>query len=299
MKTYKCNYLTVILLLLISFGLPIINTSALAQYNTKQIQENIAQIDIAASKIAFQKQSVRNSLRQLEVAANNMESWFDQLSQINAEMQKVQQYKGKYATLDQANQQAALQQLANDRQRILDLNGGVTIDGYNYTSVDQLKSAYARIPQEIKTANERYKKLSIELAKLDKNRNIASSQLESHQKADLEWHKLKARDIQEDLDTLDSLVNDPNLWCLAGFDVVVGGAPPYITRKMAIKLISNKYSLELETTPGKKFNQKELAQRIINLRDQSSQFKQIIREQIIHGKQYPDFILYLNGRMFV
>jgi len=264
------------------FFLPI---AVLAQYNTKQIQENIAQIDIAAGEIAFEKQSVRNSLRQLEFAAKDMEGWFDQLSQIDTEIQKAQQYKGKYATFGQASQQAALQQLTNDRQWILNLNGGVTINGYHYTSMNQLHSAYTQIPQQIKQLNEHYRDLSNNLAQMDNNRNIASSQLETFQRKDLDWHKVKAGELQEDLNTLGNLVNDPNLWCLAGFDVVVGGAPPYITRKMAIKLISNRYSLELETTPGKKFNQQELAQRIITLRDQSSQFKKIIREQIIPQKQ--------------
>ena len=67
--------------------------------------------------------------------------------------------------------------------------------------------------------------------------------------------------------------------------MAVGGAPPYITRKMAMQAISNNYLYEIETTPGEKFSRKELARRIASVRDQSAQIKQVIREQIVPQKQ--------------
>jgi hypothetical protein len=269
-KISFCNAWLVILVLFILTPIPCLAENITAQ-------ATIQKIDIAAQKIARKKSSVNSALRNLKLFAKGSEAWFGRLDKVNAQIRKAQKSKGEYVSFNRSQLDDALQQLKNERAGILKLNGGVTIGGQRYTSMDKLKSAYGRISQEETQRHKEHKALRDALEKLDKRRDAASSQLEKHERHDLDWNKTLIKGLKDDIRDLQELVNDNKMWCVASLDFM--GKP--MTRRQVMHLAQLNYIAEIEATPGKKFNSKELERRILYPRDQSNQIKKNMRTKII------------------
>ena len=249
-----------------------------------QDQYEIQQIDSQAEKFAYEKKAARDGLRDLTVFAKDAEVWFSKFEAVNASIRKVQQSGGKYATFSSSQLESALQQLHSERSQNLNLKGGATVGGKFYASMAQLKAAYAN-NQERNELYRRYTSASESLAQLDRQRDAASSRLEEQEKNDLSSNKMKVRDLEEDIVVIKKLATDPNLVCLVGFDQVLAGAPPYVTRKMYGSLVKEKYLHELLSTPGKKFDKQELRQLLMAGLNLSDAVKQRIRTRVIPERE--------------
>ena len=271
-----CNTILIALVSLIFAPVP-----ALAQ---TQVQYEIQQLDSNAETFTYEKKAARDGLRNLTTFAMEAEVWFGKFDRVNADIRKAQQGTGQYTTFSPSQLNDALNQLHNERSRVLSLNGGATIGGQFFTSMAQLKAAYAN-NQERNDLYQRYSNASTSLTQINRQRDVLSSRLEEQEKNELSLNKMKLRDLEEDLIVISALANDPNLVCLVGFDMVTDGAPPYMTRKMFGSLVKEKYLNELISTPGKKFNKEEIKQRLLGSLALSNTFKNQIRTIVIPEKQ--------------
>ena len=288
MKKSKISFSTVwlaILAFIVLTPMPSLAESNIGVHNitgTMRVQTKIQKIDISVGKIARERSSVTAALRNLTKFAKGAEIWFGRLDKVNAQIRNAQKSKGEYRTFSPSQLNDVLQQLKSERAGILQLNGGATIVGRHYTSIDQLKSAYANISREKDDFNKKWRSLSDALAILDKKRDAASSQLEQHERRDLSWNKINVRILEEEIKDIEDIVNDNKLWCMSGISADVFGET--VTRRQAMHMIKIEYLKELETTPGKKFNSKELAKRFIAQRDESDRIKGD-RRKILLAKQ--------------
>jgi len=249
-----------------------------------QAQFEIQQIDSKAERFAYEKKAARDGLRNLMVFAKDAEAWFGKFDSVNAKIRKAKQSKGKYSTFNPSQLNDALNQLHNERSRVLSLNGGANIGGKSYTSMAQLKAAYANT-QARDELNKRYTSASENLTRLNRQRDAVSSRLEKQEKNDLSSNKLQLQDLEEDIIVIQDLANNPDLVCLVGFDQVVAGAPPYVTRKMYGSLVKEKYVRDLINTPGKKFNKQDLKQKLMTGLATSYSVKEQMRTREIPEKQ--------------
>ena len=249
-----------------------------------QEQYEIQQIDAQAESFAYEKKAARDGLRNLTIFATGAEAWFGKFDRVNANIRKAKQSSGEYATFNPSQLENALQQLNNERSQILNLNGGATVGGKFYTSMAQLKADYSN-NQERNNLYQRYTNASESLAGLYRQRDAVSSRLEEQEKNDLSWNKVKVQDLEADVSVLKNLAADSNLVCMVGFDQVIDGAPPYMTKKMLGTFVRDKYLDDLISIPGKKFNKQELKDQILNLLAQSYGIKEKIRNRIIPLKQ--------------
>jgi len=241
-------------------------------------QREIQLIDIRAERITLEKKSIRDALRNEILSDKKAEEWFDRFKFVNAQIRRAINKQGGYATFSKKEINKELQSLKQERANVLTLNGGVTIGGKHYSSMSQLQESYNI--EEKQRLNERYQKLDMKLAVLDKERDELSKDVERQLKSDT----LLLDNKKEEVRFLQELVDDDSLFFVKSY---YGGTPLYVTKKMIKDQIKQRYIEEVYQ--GKKFNARELEsiykQSYKQYLEASNRIKEHIKEKVIPGKQ--------------
>lgn len=263
------NACLVILILALLTLTPMPSMAEIISQNTRA-QATIQGIDIRAGEIAIELGAIRYKLRNLRTAGRDAEVWFSRLNGINAKIRDLEKEMGGIEFFDPIGSQD-LRQLENERTEILKLNGGVTFNGQNYTSMDQLKNAYTNLNKEYTYLEENYEEYENEMETLGLKRKIASYELEKkeQEKIDLNWDKALLEILDGEMRDLEVIVNDNKMWASRSDDSKLNAWPS----KRAVRWIRSQYIEEVKATPGKEFNKEELKQRFIKQRDESNRIK--------------------------
>jgi hypothetical protein len=249
---------------------------------TQDADARISAIETRGDQVARQRQQVREEMNKANHFAEITAGWSERLTQAAAEVTALESQKQSGNINIYGNQQLddqlqfARQKLENIRR----LNGGQVIDGIPYRSIGELQEELKQKGREALQLNNDYFQLAEQLNDLDQERDRLVSQALVKEKSLLPWDKFSLKNHQEDLEILQTIVNNDRLWIIKGL-IDVTSVPPHFSLELVISIITNDYFHQLRTIPGKKYDARELAAKIREFRDSSDEIKRMLRDTII------------------
>jgi len=235
-------------------------------------------IDDRTERVAGQRKVVLDEIDDLKSFANTTSKWLGAYNRINAQINALQQGQGDYARYSRSQRSAELQSLEQERNRIATLNGGTVIDGTTYTSLAQLQQALPEKAMDHTQTNREYRRLTSELLTLDGQRDKYVAKLKVEEISQIEHNKMWVEIYQQDLAICEEFIKDNNMWCTT-VDVPLS-IPSVVPREFVIFTITKDYLAQISTTPGAKFDPKELADRIKTARNRSDRAKQEAKDNV-------------------
>ncbi len=248
---------------------------------TSQQVARIYAIDSEAENIARQRQNTRGEIESLNRFSIEADVWVSRQNRLKTEIRKTENklQSGDYNTFDSTQLKQKLRSLKQELSNVEALNGGAIIGGRQYFSLSTLNNALAENGKQVKELNIEYLNFSQQLNQLDQQRDKLSAGLENYARVRLPGNRNRLRMLQEDLDNFQGIINNPNIWCLPAFSTDM--APPFISRRFVINLLTVRLVEMIATTPGAKFNPGVFASELKKLRDQSNDIKKHMRNNLI------------------
>lgn len=279
--TRNVNFFQIPLLIVLTVLIP--GTAAQAQSN--EAQDRIDAIEARSNEAAEQRRQVREELNKADRLAWIVTGWFQKKGQVEAEIQRLETQKktGAFNIYDTRQLDDQLQSLRNKLDGIMRLEGGLVIDGDPFNSFFMLQEALKQKNSEAIRLNDEYVRLTQELRALDQERDALLPRAREQAKERLYFDQFKLGYLQEDLEMLQTLVSNNDLWILQS-SIAMGAMVPHMSRERAITFLTNEFILSVQTTPGKKADHRELAEVIKQYQAQSEAIKRQVREHIIPEK---------------
>jgi hypothetical protein len=283
MKHYKKNTkkktksLWYIILVLIPF--------TLTGQNYLTYEDQINKVDIKISQLITQRKINRAKQDKINDFIPEVGRWFDNYSNIQTKIKEAKGQYGNYGSFDNQKLERALQQLEQERITVYNLNGGTTIHGVTYYSIGELQSAMTTKSKEVVDLINDDEKITIALQTADRERDRLVSQLEESDELDNRdnsrerWNglKIKLYLLESDYKRDSYMLNSPNFWCASAANSKI----KCVHRKYYVAHLITLYTESLIDNLGKKYDQKELADMIIQARDNSNDIKRNAQSEII------------------
>ncbi len=281
MMFFSRNHVLAGLTLVLAILLP----AAHAWAQKRDAQDRIDAIEVRSDQAAKQRRQVREELNQADRLAGIAADWFQKKSQVDTEIRRLEEQKrsGGFNIYDTRQLDDQLQALRRKLDGIMRLDGGLAIDGVPFSSLFQLQEEVKRKNSEALQLNDEYIRLTQELRALDQERDALLPQALDQAKTQLRSDKSTLSYLREDLEMLQELVGNNGLWILQGA-IKLGAMAPHMSRERAITMLTNEYILSVQSTPGKKVDHRELAEKIKKYQAESEAIKREVRERIIPEK---------------
>jgi hypothetical protein len=265
-----------------------------AHDNEALILEDIRMIDIKADKVNTLRKSLRKGMDEAVIFSKEANRWFEKAGRVEIQIRKIQAAPGN--TYQGQNKQVLLNKLNTQKSQIHHLNGGVTIGGTYFTSIQQLDEANQKQSRNAVDMGKRYREVVQELDAIDRERDTKTRQLKKEAGLDIKWTKKELKNIEGVRNHTGQLLNDPEIWFIPSFfkndiqnnrleysknlGLRFKGPPPYISRQAAINYITQQYLKEI-AAEGIDFDQKVLVEVIKYARDQSNEMKSFINTDLM------------------
>ncbi len=281
MMLFCRNHVLAGLILVLAILLP----AAHARAQNRDTQDRIDAIESRSDQAAEKRRLVREELNKADRLAWIVTGWFQKKGQVEAEIQRLETQKktGAFNIYDTRQLDDQLQSLRNKLDGIMRLEGGLVIDGDPFNSFFMLQEALKQKNSEAMRLNDEYVRLTQELRALDQERDALLPRARDQEKTGLRFDQFKLGYLQEDLQMLQELVGNNELWILQS-SIALGAMVPHMSRERALTLLTNEYILSVQSTPGKKADHRELAEVIKQYQAQSEAIKRQVREHIIPEK---------------
>jgi len=214
MKLVKNVLFTLVVLSL----LPI---SVMGQNDQSYEAQQIQILDFRIQNLISQRKMNRAEQDKINEFCVQAATWIDSYTKIQAKIQQAKGKSGDDYSFSREQLEEELQQLEQQRNAIYSLNGGTTIQGTLYNSIDQLQNTFAKKGKEIITLVNEDESISIAIRAADIKRDKFMSQLEKgnviHSKQGSEtWRQsleYKVELLQETINRDRDFINDPNFIC--------------------------------------------------------------------------------------
>lgn len=258
------------------------------------ILEDIRMIDIRADKVNTQRKSLRQEMDKAVIFSKEAHRWFDKARRIEIQIRKVQAAPGN--TYQRQDKQEILNRLNTQKNKIHRLNGGVTIAGKQYSSMQQLDKANQKQARNAVNLGRRYREIVKELDAFDKERDEKTRQLRRQAGRDIDWTKKELANLENERNHMQQMLNDPGIWFTPAFSkqevdnnyleyyqtlgLSIKGMAPYISREAAMNYITQLYLKEC-AAEGIEFNPKDLAAMVKEARDNSNGMKNYVKTQLM------------------
>ncbi len=278
MMFFSRNHVLAGLTLVLAILLP----AAHARAQNRDAQDRIDAIESRSDQVVEQRRQVREELNRADRLAGIAADWFQKKSRVDTEIQRLEEQKrsGSFNIYDTRQLDDQLQALRRKLDGIMRLEGGLPIDGVPFGSLFQLQEEVKRKNSEALQLNDEYVRLTQELRALDQERDALLPQALDQAKTQLRSDKFTLSYLREDLEMLQELVGNNGLWILQSA-IKLGAMAPHMSRERAITLLTNEYILSVQSTPGKKVDHRELAEKIKKYQAESDAIKREVRERII------------------
>ena len=280
--TKNASFVPILDLVVLTMTIAILATTAQVMAQTPDAQDRIDTLETRSAQVAEQRRQVREDLNKADHLARVAADWFQKKSQVDAEIQRLEEQKksGSFNIYDTRQMDDQLQALRSQQDAIMRLEGGLAIDGFPYRSLFELQEEVKSTNSEVLRLNDEYARLTQELRALDQERDGLIPMALDQAKTKLRSDKFTLSYLREDLEMLQSVVNNNELWILQHV-VKFGGMFPHMSRQRAITILTNEYILYVQATPGKKVDHRELSEIIKKYQAESEAIKREVRERII------------------
>ncbi len=256
---------------------------------TDSLQEQVRALNGRIDQIVERRKEISDKIANTWKFGSEHAQKFNYLNQFDYEIDSIlnKQESGKSGLRDSDSQSVKLKELQKKRELLL--NTPVVINGKEYQSFSQLLDAIVKANTDHILLRENYNTLTRQLDDLGRERDmlIAQARGQVQQNLQLENYNRAVEQLREELDIIQTLVDNKEIWLIDDLSVVAMTSSsffPNFPRQEAIDAITCKYLADLHTTPGKKFNQQELAEKIKQAQSGSKKIKEIIRHRIIPEK---------------
>ncbi len=259
--------------------------AAHARAQDQDAQDRINAIEVRSDQVAEQRRQVREELNRADRLAKIASAWFIRKTQTDAEIKSLEEQKrsGSFNIYDTRQLDDQMQALSRKLDGIMRLDGGLAIDGVPFSSLFQLQEEVKQKSSEALRLNEEYVRLTQELRALDQERDALCPQALDQAKTQLRSDKFTLGYLREDLEMLQALVSNNELWILQA-PISMGATFPHMSRERALIMLTSEYVHSVQTTPGKKADHRELAEKIKKYQAESEAIKREVRERIIPEK---------------
>ncbi len=278
MKQIKRALFTLVIVSLLPISLVGQNSDPTYRQLINQIDVKIQDLDTQRKRNHTEQDNIKNFVAEVG-------RWFTASSNIENEINQARTQSGKYSTFSNQRMQQELQKLEQERNAINGLNGGSTIQGITYYSIDELRSAMTEKGKEVLQLINVDEKIKNDIRSLDMERDGYAAEIEyidEEDKRNILYNKMKYLELKKNIYKADLKrelkdLKDVNYWCArANKDSPI----KCLHRKYYLALLVASYDKQLTDTPGKKYDQNEFVGMIKKVRDRSNKVKKEARDMI-------------------
>jgi hypothetical protein len=263
---------TLTMLLLIPFTIE-------AQYYGPSYDEKINKVDMKIQNLMFQRKTNRAEQDKINNFVAEAGKWFASYSNIQNKINQAKRGSGDYSTFTNQRLQQILQELEQEKKAIHGLNGGATIQGKTFDSIDKLQSELTGKSEDAITLVNEDEKIGIDIQSADMERDQYVAGLQESEildKKDLleeQWTNLNKKKMKHQLDYnyYAEMLNNDNFWCAEARDK---SHIKCIDSRLYIIKYTKMYSERLKEGINKKISRKELIEMIMQAKEKSDIVKQ-------------------------
>lgn len=262
-------------------------SEALKDYENRK---KLARINADLEKWTTRLKALEQEMEDVSVFSQHARQWFLRMRRVEAKIKAAK--SNDLATFDRSQQKSSLDKLYNERDRIMNMEGGASISGKSYSSLSQLRKDFITLGMHGKDLRAEYKKVGSRINALRDKRENLWDHIVDVTEADARELGKEIRSMRETLDFILTMLADPNVWVIEKINTNGAEGIPFIHEDDALwnKVTWYGEHVASEITdwealgkvgPKPRFEAERLAAYLKHSRDQSNQAKSYIHENIV------------------